>query len=131
EYLGSSEKELQAIAEEIEVEDEATIAKNGDSDPNADDVDDTNGWTDEVGNMTEKEQEELEENIHLIRFVLVKVRKLVYKIVHSSTFLLPEWKQKLIDLKLPVRVMPRNVSTRWNSTFDMLEFAIRYQQALD
>jgi len=73
EYLGSSETELRAIAEEIEVEDEATIAENGDGDPNADDIDDLDGWTDEVGNMTEEEQEELEENIRPIRFVLVKV----------------------------------------------------------
>ncbi|KIK31915.1 hypothetical protein CY34DRAFT_31663, partial [Suillus luteus UH-Slu-Lm8-n1] len=58
-------------------------------------------------------------------------QKLAFKIVHSSTFLLPEWKQKLTDLKLAVRIMPRDVSTRWNSTFDMLEFAIKYRQAVD
>lgn len=27
--------------------------------------------------------------------------------------------------------MPRDVSTRWNSTFDMLNFAIRYRVAID
>ena len=27
--------------------------------------------------------------------------------------------------------MPRDVSTRWNSTFDMLDFAIAYRTALD
>ena len=28
-------------------------------------------------------------------------------------------------------MMPRDVSTRWNSTYDMLEFAVEYQAALD
>ena len=27
--------------------------------------------------------------------------------------------------------MPRDVSTRWNSTYDMLEFALAYRAALD
>jgi len=27
--------------------------------------------------------------------------------------------------------MPRDVSTRWNSTYDMLEFAIRYRVVID
>ena len=27
--------------------------------------------------------------------------------------------------------MPRDVSTRWNSTFDMLDFAISYREAID
>ena len=28
-------------------------------------------------------------------------------------------------------MMPRDVSTRWNSTYDMVEFAIEYRDALD
>lgn len=27
--------------------------------------------------------------------------------------------------------MPRDVSTRWNSTYDMLSFAIQYRPAID
>jgi hypothetical protein len=28
-------------------------------------------------------------------------------------------------------MMPRDVATRWNSTYDMLEFAIAYREALE
>ena len=28
-------------------------------------------------------------------------------------------------------MMPRDVATRWNSTYDMLEFAIEFREALD
>lgn len=28
-------------------------------------------------------------------------------------------------------MMPRDVSTRWNSTFDMIDFAVDYQEAID
>jgi hypothetical protein len=28
-------------------------------------------------------------------------------------------------------MMPRDVSVRWNSTFDMLEFAVQYRTAID
>jgi hypothetical protein len=27
--------------------------------------------------------------------------------------------------------MPRDVATRWNSTFDMLDFALQYRKAID
>lgn len=50
---------------------------------------------------------------------------------NSTTFLLPEWWEILLAYKLPKRMMPRDVPTRWNSTFDMLEFAIQYRVAID
>ena len=33
--------------------------------------------------------------------------------------------------KLPVRKMPRDVSTRWNSTYDMLKFAFDYSEPIN
>jgi hypothetical protein len=45
--------------------------------------------------------------------------------------ILPEWFKLLERLKLDGRMMPRDVSTRWNSTYDMLTFAIEYRDAID
>lgn len=50
---------------------------------------------------------------------------------NSSTLILPRWFSALEDLKLSPRKMPRDVSTRWNSTYDMLRFAVTYREALD
>jgi hypothetical protein len=45
--------------------------------------------------------------------------------------LLPLWFATLEKLKLDARKMPRDVRTRRNSTFDMLEFALQYRIAID
>ena len=37
----------------------------------------------------------------------------------------------LDETGLAKRVMPRDVSTRWNSTYDMLNFALDYRVPLD
>ena len=37
----------------------------------------------------------------------------------------------LEELKLVAKIMPCNVSTRWNSTYDMLSFAIEYREAIE
>jgi len=37
----------------------------------------------------------------------------------------------LESLDLTERKMPRHVTTRWNSTYDMLDFAVGYRLAID
>ena len=49
----------------------------------------------------------------------------------STTIILPQWFTTLEELVLNQRMMPRDVTTRWNSTFDMLDFAVEYREALD
>lgn len=70
-----------------------------------------------------------------------QLRKLAYAIKRSTTILLPRWNDILQELAttaattdkkpLPVRIMPRDVSTRWNSTYEMLKFAYTYREAID
>ena len=45
--------------------------------------------------------------------------------------MLPAWKTILKNLKMAERVLPRDVTTRWNSTFDMLDFAYSHRKPLD
>ncbi|KAG1889610.1 uncharacterized protein F5891DRAFT_965438 [Suillus fuscotomentosus] len=130
-FVGTAEEELREIAQGLEAEDADTVAENGASDPNADDTDNLDGWVDEVGELSDEEHNMLQDDIRPIKFVLVKLCKLSYKIVHSLTLLLPEWKSILPELKLTVRIMPHDISTRWNSMFDMLEFALQYRKAID
>jgi hypothetical protein len=60
-----------------------------------------------------------------------QLRKLVYAMKNSSTLALPEWFRILDDLSLDARIMPCDVRTRWNATFDMLEFAYEYKEAIN
>jgi hypothetical protein len=36
-----------------------------------------------------------------------------------------------MKLELIAKKMPRDVRTRWNSTYDMLQFALQYRTAID
>jgi hypothetical protein len=60
-----------------------------------------------------------------------QLQKLTFKILHSTTKLLPAWHDYLEEFELQDCIMPCDVSTRWNSTFDMLNFAIDYRKAIN
>jgi hypothetical protein len=44
---------------------------------------------------------------------------------------LPAWRQTCIEQKLKARLIPRNIVTRWNSTYDMMRFVLNYRRAID
>jgi hypothetical protein len=52
-------------------------------------------------------------------------------IKNSFTIVGPKWFSILEDVELGHRMMPQDVSTCWNSTYDMLSFAVEYRVALD
>ncbi|KAF9066256.1 hypothetical protein BDP27DRAFT_1153444, partial [Rhodocollybia butyracea] len=47
-------------------------------------------------------------------------RKISYKIISSPTLLLPKWREQLANTPFQGGILPCDVSTRWNSTYDML-----------
>lgn len=51
--------------------------------------------------------------------------------MHSSTIVLPAWYRILEELVLPRKAIPRDVRTRWNSTWRMLRFFVDYREAVD
>ncbi|KIM53769.1 hypothetical protein SCLCIDRAFT_138299, partial [Scleroderma citrinum Foug A] len=57
--------------------------------------------------------------------------KLSFKIIHSTTVLLPVWIETLEDFDLPIRMIPCDCSTCWNSSFDMANFILEYQAPID
>ncbi|PPQ97651.1 hypothetical protein CVT26_002435 [Gymnopilus dilepis] len=88
-------------------------------------------WEDFGYGLSEDQRKEMEVSVQPVRSMLVKLRKFSYAVKNSTTILLPEWYRTLKTFRLPERMMPRDVSTRWNSTYDMLEFAVKYRQAID
>ena len=50
---------------------------------------------------------------------------------NSTTIVLPQWFSVLQELELAEQMMPRDVKTRWNSTFDMLDFAVEHITAIN
>jgi len=63
--------------------------------------------------------------------IVSQLRKTAYAIKDSTTIILPQWFTILEEIGLGLRMMPQDVTTHWNSTFDMLTFALEYQEALE
>jgi hypothetical protein len=61
----------------------------------------------------------------------VQVRQLAFAIIRSTTIALPAWRRTCKEKSLDPNLIPRDVATRWNSTYDMLRFAVEYREAID
>ncbi|KAF9016143.1 hypothetical protein BDZ89DRAFT_962170, partial [Hymenopellis radicata] len=55
---------------------------------------------------------------------------LSFKIINSTTILLPAWKAFLQSHGRDVLIIPRDVRTCWNSMHDMLLFVLKYHQEI-
>jgi hypothetical protein len=142
---------LAALAQELELEDDVVDTDDGAADDDNKDEefdcegDDEDGLGDGRDGMTEEEvdaivpvQLMLTKVSHFKLSLILsnpmptwKLRALANTIKNSSTIIFPKWFEKLEDLNLNAHMMPRDVATHWNSTLDMLNFALDYRIAID
>ncbi|KAF9545741.1 hypothetical protein CPC08DRAFT_609386, partial [Agrocybe pediades] len=88
------------------------------------------GMVDFREEMTPEEIDELNSTVRPVRLVLIKVAVFVYPCLLLTNHSIPAL-QNRVPLHLGVRVMPCDITTRWNLTYDMLVFVLKYQQVID
>ncbi|EED83890.1 predicted protein [Postia placenta Mad-698-R] len=129
--LDEAEHELCELAQDVDLNELQTrLSLEGTTDDTLD-SNNANGCVDEVVKLTALEHTELEEDVRPVRLILIKIRKLAFTIVNSSTLPLPTWKLMLEELNLPLQLMSWNVAMHWNSTFNMLDFVSQYRIVID
>ncbi|KAE9388324.1 hypothetical protein BT96DRAFT_784989, partial [Gymnopus androsaceus JB14] len=113
-------EELETIAQDTEIEELQAELK--DLEENGEQTrDDLEGFVDVLNEMTEEERQEWNAGVKPIRGALIKTRRRSFKIINSPTLLLPRWRTITASTPFENRTLPRDVSTRWNSTYDMLK----------
>ena len=62
---------------------------------------------------------------------VAQLRSLSFAIIRSTTLSLPQWMRLCLVHTLKEKRIPRDVVTRWNSTYDMLNFMLLYREPID
>ncbi|KAL1749768.1 hypothetical protein FB107DRAFT_224964, partial [Schizophyllum commune] len=114
------------LARDLELE-ESEMADKEDGQTLEEDVD---VEIDGMESMSEEEKAQLRATCRPVKFMLVKLRKLAFKVINSTTKLLPAWLACLKAHGLPDSLIPRDVSTRWNSTHDMADYCVDHIKPL-
>jgi hypothetical protein len=85
----------------------------------------------ELDTVDAHSRERMIEDAAAIRTTISKLREISFSVIRSPTIALPAWKRYCVKFALKSRIFPRDVVTRWNSTFDMLDFALEYRAVID
>ncbi|KAJ3963537.1 hypothetical protein EV361DRAFT_813310 [Lentinula raphanica] len=94
------------------------------------DRDDEEGFVAVLEEMIAEERENWVRDVEPVKSMLYKTRKISYKIINLPTGLLPKWKEHLVKAQLPDCILPHDVATRWNSTYDMLDSFLQMKTAI-
>ena len=118
--------------ETSDLEDEDDGDDESDTGADADETDECpDDGIDELDQLEEEERNQILEDTNVVRACVSKLRNLSFAIINSTTLALPAWRDMCTKHGLKRRLIPRDVVTRWNSTFDMMQFAIKYRTAID
>ena len=60
-----------------------------------------------------------------------QIWNLAFKVIHSTMSVLPAWDAACAEQGLQPKHIPWDVLTQWNSAFDMVDFAVEYDQVVD
>lgn len=63
--------------------------------------------------------------------ILSQICRLSFAIINSTTIHLLAWRKACHSHQLNNCIIPRDVPTHWDSTYNMLVFAIEYRAAID
>ncbi|KAF8171028.1 hypothetical protein K438DRAFT_1459032, partial [Mycena galopus ATCC 62051] len=88
------------------------------------DSEDTESESDEEDSvwdeLTAEERLSLLGQTEAVKLIISRVRQFSFAVVNSTTKGLPAWREACATHGKRVRVIPRDVRTRWNSVYDML-----------
>ncbi|KAJ3817414.1 hypothetical protein F5880DRAFT_1492959 [Lentinula raphanica] len=95
------------------------------------DNDGEEGFVNVLNELTAAERNEWQHKVLPVKSALFKTRKVSFKIIHSTTLLLPRWREQVAGTEFEGQVLPRDVATQWNSTFDMLAAFLRMREPVN
>lgn len=142
---------LASLAENLDAEEQEAYDAQDLRDDEAEDPP-LDRWTNYQEGLTDEEKKKIDLSIWPVWSMLTKVRvtlpgylpakvwlwlfgmklhKFTYAVKKSTTILLPHWFNVLASCGLPHHMMPCDVSTHWNSNYDMLHFALKFRPAID
>ncbi|PIL36561.1 hypothetical protein GSI_00250 [Ganoderma sinense ZZ0214-1] len=132
--VGADEQELLELTRDLEDEERTTLAEEAVANAGAEGentADNTDDEVDAMAEMSDEEREKFARDVRPVKLVMAKICKISFKIIHSTTLLLPAWYASCAAEGLPEKLLPRDVRTRWNSTFDMLDGALKARVVVD
>ncbi|KAF5342776.1 hypothetical protein D9758_017115 [Tetrapyrgos nigripes] len=129
EDMDEVELALAELAADIDIEE--LLVQIGKGSDNVEAEDESDLIVDMLKGFGDDEAKELQQRIRPITKVLVKLQKISFKTINSSMLLLLQWYSILNEHEKKEMVIPRDVNTRWNSSFDILDYSCIHKRYIN